>query len=427
MVSRLINRSFSDLACSTILIGKTGENEVTEITIDVSEEMEKYPTATFEMLLVSPADQDAPYPVVTDLDHDGDVSWVSYVISGYDLREAGYGKLELIMRGVDGEVLKSSIAKTRIDSSLLNGNVYPESVQKWVDFFRSQRSAIRVVDDFPTEARYGELVYVTGAPFSSNDYGLYINVNPDPDSDTATWESIFTIGDRRDLYNLTHRYYHSHLNEDVLNELSKDPVTNALLFNNVPVAGNGSSDSTIRMVDALPVSSDSNEIVYLRDVGLYINRGANDDPNWVCISDDNIARNAGAFVNWLHWHENFNVLNQLTQFHLDAIHQHQNGAVLSDVGENEDEELTYKGRRVTSFSDEQESVLNKFSEENGVPRYNGHSIYSYIRDFLSTIMVDGDELHVDTTTGLAWVDENGRLFIDDSVIKINNDEMEVFA
>lgn len=137
---RVLRRNFFNLSSSTILLGRSGENEVTQLDVDISRELSEYPNSTFELLFTRPNESD-PYPVLTTIE--GRV--LSYVIGGYDLGIVGYGQLELVMYGSNGEVKKSAVAKTRIEGTLLNGNQYPSSVQKWFDLLRQKQVDIEAL------------------------------------------------------------------------------------------------------------------------------------------------------------------------------------------------------------------------------------------------------------------------------------------
>lgn len=131
---RVIRRSFSDLSSYTLLIGRSGENETSRLEVNVSKELQTYPQCSFELLLQMPGCTDV-YPVITELNDD----LLSYTFNISDLSSPGYGKMELVMFGADGEVKKSAVAKTRIEASLTPGNCYPGPIQRWIEFFEAQR------------------------------------------------------------------------------------------------------------------------------------------------------------------------------------------------------------------------------------------------------------------------------------------------
>ena len=60
---RTIRRTFANLSQSTLFLGKAGENNVTELELDVSKELKEFPNAVYELVLKMPASTD-PYPVI---------------------------------------------------------------------------------------------------------------------------------------------------------------------------------------------------------------------------------------------------------------------------------------------------------------------------------------------------------------------------
>ena len=169
---RIIRRTFANLGKSTLLLGHAGENLVTKLEIDISKELVEFTTPVFELVLKTPAISE-PYPVLIDVLDDS----IVYSFTGSDLQESGYGELEALVCGPNGEVLKSATAKIRIDKSIIS-NSYPGPIQKVIDDIKksigeiAENSVIEVVDDFPEHPTENKVVYINGD-------GLYIYYGDD--------------------------------------------------------------------------------------------------------------------------------------------------------------------------------------------------------------------------------------------------------
>lgn len=73
-------------------------------------------------------------------------------------------------------------------------------------------------------------------------------------------------------------------------------------------------------------------------------------------------------------------------------------------------------------------TLAKITAPNGIPHYNGKSIYAYIREVLSSFVAQDGDLFIDTSIGHTAVDGNGDLLIDvDIAAQMADNEMEVFV
>lgn len=163
---RTIRRTFSNLPGSILLLGRAGENNVTKLELDVSKEQSEFKDASFELVLKTPASQD-PYPVVVEVTNNK----LTYHFSGSDLAESGYGQLEALVVGSEGELLKSATAKIKINPSIIP-NTYPGPLQKVIDDIKDSigdiaaKAGIKVVNELPSNPNTDTIVY-----YRSN--GLY--------------------------------------------------------------------------------------------------------------------------------------------------------------------------------------------------------------------------------------------------------------
>lgn len=137
---------FDDLLGSEINLGRVGENKVRCIEFDVRPWLALYPNS-FVMIFVVPPSPNMPYrPGVKPAPHapppgyiaatefaDGIVSWP---ISSTDTQHSGTGAAELILYGTSGEVMQSTVIKTRISQSISHTGgcgCAPSPMQPWVD------------------------------------------------------------------------------------------------------------------------------------------------------------------------------------------------------------------------------------------------------------------------------------------------------
>ena len=147
-------------------MGRVGENLVTKLELDISKELNEFSQPVFELMLKVPALED-PYPVLIEIEDNK----LIYYFSGSDLAESGYGELEVLVCGPNGEVLKSATAKTKIEPSMIPSS-YPGPLQKIIDDIRESIS----------DAVYGQVIEyidaglnnkvdkVIGKDLSTNDF-----------------------------------------------------------------------------------------------------------------------------------------------------------------------------------------------------------------------------------------------------------------
>lgn len=99
---------------STILIclGRQGENDVTEVHVDVGIPMKEYPNATFLIRAVQPGGKS--YKAETIMNE----NILIWKVGEQDTEKSGKGKAQVVMRGKNGEIKKSGIATTKIAASV---------------------------------------------------------------------------------------------------------------------------------------------------------------------------------------------------------------------------------------------------------------------------------------------------------------------
>lgn len=161
---RIIRRTFANIAGSTILLGKAGENKAARLEIDISKELEEFSNPVFELMLKTPAYEEA-YPVLIDIID----NTIVYELNGSDLQISGYGELEALVCSPDGNILKSATAKTRIDSSIIP-NSYPGPLQKCIDEIKKlieslESSGVKVVTTLPETVDKDTIVYLVNTGF----------------------------------------------------------------------------------------------------------------------------------------------------------------------------------------------------------------------------------------------------------------------
>lgn len=163
----VIKRTFANLPGSTLLLGRAGENNVTKLELDVSKEQSEFKDASFELVLKTPSSED-PYPVVVEVTNNK----LTYYFSGSDLAESGYGQLEALVVGSEGELLKSATAKIKINPSIIQ-NTYPGPLQKVIEDLKEaigelEAHGIKTVTVLPDDPEDDEIVYL-----NASDSGFY--------------------------------------------------------------------------------------------------------------------------------------------------------------------------------------------------------------------------------------------------------------
>lgn len=172
---RIIRRTFANLSQSTLFLGRAGENLVTTLELDISKEQNEFSNPVFELVLKMPSSND-PYPVLVDVTDDK----LTYSFTGSDLAESGFGELEALVCSEDGEVLKSTTAKTKIEPSIIP-RAYPGPIQKVIDDILEEIGEIEGIQTVQTpselkqDAEDGSVAVALNSD-DSNPKGLYVKL-----------------------------------------------------------------------------------------------------------------------------------------------------------------------------------------------------------------------------------------------------------
>lgn len=143
--------------CGTLLLGRQGENDVTEIVFSVPSDL-----ADCEWLLNHQRATDSEsYPIPLD-ERDGTLVWT--VTSG-DTDIAGRGCAELTCYGSNGEVLKSQLYATTVIKALSSGGEVPDPVQPWYESLLKRIDSIDGVS--PEEIAAAVESYIEENPIES--------------------------------------------------------------------------------------------------------------------------------------------------------------------------------------------------------------------------------------------------------------------
>lgn len=112
-----------------LLLGRVGENRATRVLIDVKSILSQYPDAIASITVKPPGRAEYPATVKQE---GGILTWE---ITRADVcGKAGNGLAQITIRGADGTVIKTAIACTRIDESLINEtDPAPDPVETWLD------------------------------------------------------------------------------------------------------------------------------------------------------------------------------------------------------------------------------------------------------------------------------------------------------
>lgn len=128
-VMRDIILAFDRFGDQALLLGRAGENRATRILIDLKSILSQYPDAIASITVKPPGRAEYPATVKQE---GGILTWE---ITRADVcGKAGNGLAQITIRGADGTVIKTAIACTRIDESLINEtDPAPDPVETWLD------------------------------------------------------------------------------------------------------------------------------------------------------------------------------------------------------------------------------------------------------------------------------------------------------
>ena len=112
-----------------LLLGRVGENRATRVLIEMKSILSQYPDAIASITVKQPGR--AEYPAVVKQEG-GILTWE---ITRADIGDkAGSGQAQITIQDADGTVIKTAIACTRIDESLINEtDPAPDPVETWLD------------------------------------------------------------------------------------------------------------------------------------------------------------------------------------------------------------------------------------------------------------------------------------------------------
>ena len=128
---------------TSILLGRMGENEATQVVFDVSDWLEEYPGAAIALINQVPHSSEE-YPVVISAPEDGKVKWT---VGGAELLVEGYGNCSL-EAVVGNTVAKKHIWRTRILPGMGQPGEAPDPWDSWItEFARMTGEAQDAVED----------------------------------------------------------------------------------------------------------------------------------------------------------------------------------------------------------------------------------------------------------------------------------------
>ena len=160
-VMRDIILSLDRFGDQALLLGRVGENRATRVLIDVKSILSQYPDAIASITVKPPGRAEYPAAVKQE---GGILTWE---ITRADVcGKAGNGLAQITIRGADGTVIKTAIACTRIEESLINEtDPAPDPVETWIDkatgtladVERSGAAAQTIADEVKRKLDAGEL------------------------------------------------------------------------------------------------------------------------------------------------------------------------------------------------------------------------------------------------------------------------------
>lgn len=121
--------AFDRFGDQALLLGRVGENRATRVLVDLKSILSQYPDAIASITVKPPGRAEYPATVKQE---GGILTWE---ITRADVcGKAGNGLAQITIRGADGTVIKTAIACTRIDESLINEtDPAPDPVETWLD------------------------------------------------------------------------------------------------------------------------------------------------------------------------------------------------------------------------------------------------------------------------------------------------------
>lgn len=180
---RDITLALDRIGAYVLMLGRVGENRATQVTIDMSSVIQRYPDAIGSITVKQPDNKEYP-AVVTQAD--GMLTWV---ITSADIGDKpGTGAAQITVRSADGTIIKTAIAATRVEESLGSPQTpASDPVKGWVanaeeilaDVERSGTAAQTIADEVKRKLDAGELTGEPGRDGAKGEPG-------DPGKDGAT-------------------------------------------------------------------------------------------------------------------------------------------------------------------------------------------------------------------------------------------------
>lgn len=124
MIVKRLNLSAIDTGA--LNLGFVGENEHTQYRINCASVFTEYPNAVASMLVKSPSGVVYPKTITTD----GSV--IVWTVTESDTAEAGSGQIQLTFTE-SGAIVKTVIAATSVNDSLVGDDPPPEPIQTWIE------------------------------------------------------------------------------------------------------------------------------------------------------------------------------------------------------------------------------------------------------------------------------------------------------
>lgn len=145
---------------SCLNLGRADENIAVRVEIDLSRILAQEPTATAHINVENPSGTE--YTAVTRMDG----TKLIWDVKKADNTIEGTGCAQLTVKGLNGEVLKSAVAATRVGHSIRGKGPAPDPIQNWVDDAVAKLAAVenaiadaqQVADDIRQKLEAGEFV-----------------------------------------------------------------------------------------------------------------------------------------------------------------------------------------------------------------------------------------------------------------------------
>lgn len=167
--------AFDRFGDQALLLGRVGENRATRVLVDLKSILSQYPDAIASITVKPPGRAEYPATVKQE---GGILTWE---ITRADVcGKAGNGLAQITIRGADGTVIKTAIACTRIDESLINEtDPAPDPVETWLDkatgtladVERAGNAAQAVADEVQRRLDNGDFVGPQGPQGDTGDTG----------------------------------------------------------------------------------------------------------------------------------------------------------------------------------------------------------------------------------------------------------------